>query len=485
MTAVRRRVPPRPRPKGSVAVTFSIMLPVMLGFVGLAIDLSMVYARSAELQHLADATAMAAAHELDGTLAGVTRARDKATAVALGNYYQIKNQFSDGSSWSTAALSFSDTPTGVWRAASAITSDAAAAALVYARVDTTALQGLSAAPGHWETTFLRAVGAGATFDAATVAVAGRVGMQVTPLAVCALSNTRLDRRPPVTGPELVEFGYRRGITYNLLNLNPSGAAPQKFLLDPIADGAAVGASGTHFNEMKPFFCSGSVAYGTLRANGPVRLQAIGPLFGGADWLNSRFDGNACTRNGAPPDDNVTVFDNYDWMDWQVAKQHSAKSVLATVGGVTMLKTVADFSLAEQGGVAADDFGPLWIYSKPVQYVDGKASGADEPEPTYFATSDWPQLYPDSAGSSPSQSGYLSTPYLTQYQPASSGRVYAERRVLNLALLDCSAGTVGAIGTVLGFGRFFMTQPATATTVYGEFAGLINANKLATQVALHK
>jgi Flp pilus assembly protein TadG len=61
MTPAGRRAPPRLGPQGAVAVPFAVMLPVMLGFVGLAIDRSMVCARSFELQHLAGATAATAA----------------------------------------------------------------------------------------------------------------------------------------------------------------------------------------------------------------------------------------------------------------------------------------------------------------------------------------------------------------------------------------------------------------------------------------
>lgn len=59
MTPAGRHAPPRLRPQGAVAVPFVVMLPVMLGFVGLATDRSMVYARSFELQHLADAATAA------------------------------------------------------------------------------------------------------------------------------------------------------------------------------------------------------------------------------------------------------------------------------------------------------------------------------------------------------------------------------------------------------------------------------------------
>jgi hypothetical protein len=58
------------------------------------------------------------------------------------------------------------------------------------------------------------------------------------------------------------------------------------------------------------------------------------------------------------------------------------------------------------------------------------------------------------------------------------------RAIDLSMA-CSSGTLGSSATVPGFGRFFMTQPATPTAVYGEFAGLVSADKLATQVALHQ
>lgn len=489
MTPARRRAQRRTRRTGSVAVPFAVMLPVMLGFIGLAIDISMVYARNFELQHLADASAVAAAHELDGTAAGVARAMQKATAAATESRYQIFKRFADGATWSTAALYLSDSPAGVWRQAAGVTTDAVAGPLMYAKVDTTALQALSSVSSLVDTSFLRALGNSASVNAAAVAVAGRIGMHITPLAVCALDTAKLGRRPPVTGPELVEFGYRRGVTYDLLNLNPSGTAPQRFLVDPLTDSSASGSS-QHFTAaiLKPFICSGTVGFGNLRANAPIHIKPLDASLNWSDWLNSRFGTSSCVRNGAPPDISVQEFSApYDWME---TGRGSAKPAMVSVGGTLVLKTSADVSVAPMDGVvpvAADDFGPLWIYNKPVKYVAGTASGAAEPDPDTFFTSDWADLYPASpgAGDAPAASGYIATPYQNIFLPPSAGNQFADRRVLNLPLLDCSAGTLGSSATVLGIGRFFMTQPATPAALYGEFAGLAAADKLATLVELHK
>jgi uncharacterized membrane protein len=49
----------RPRQRGALLTTFALMLLVVLGFVGVALDLSRLYNRKVELQNLADAAALA------------------------------------------------------------------------------------------------------------------------------------------------------------------------------------------------------------------------------------------------------------------------------------------------------------------------------------------------------------------------------------------------------------------------------------------
>lgn len=69
-------------------------------------------------------------------------------------------------------------------------------------------------------------------------------------------------------------------------------------------------------------------------------------------------------------------------------------------------------------------------------------------------------------------------------PSQSNRLHAVRgrRVLNVPLLSCPiVPGARATATVLCVGRFFMTVPATPTTLYAEFAGLLPARRLAGKV----
>ena len=53
--------------KGAVAIVVALSLPVMIGMAGLALDLGKLYVTKTELQNAADACALSAAVELDGT----------------------------------------------------------------------------------------------------------------------------------------------------------------------------------------------------------------------------------------------------------------------------------------------------------------------------------------------------------------------------------------------------------------------------------
>ncbi len=486
MNAARHRLAPPPRPHGSVSVPFAVMLPVLLGFMGLAIDLSMLYARNSELQNVADGAAVAAARELNGTAAGVAMAKAKAIDLAEANYFKMTSRFADQESWSSAALYFSSEPSGAdWVGADSVTDDASAARLRYAKVDTAALNALGDAPGVVATSFMRALGVSARVAAAPIAIAGRIGMQVTPLGVCALNTTRIGQRASSAGAELVELGYRRGVTYDLLQLNPAGPAAQNFLVNPVAGGAAASLAG-HFaaSAVKPFFCSGSVAFARLR---PGELVHVQPLAGLDlhDWLNSRFGVYAGTagcasRDGAPPDSNVREYKNpYNWMPATTLPGAQSATTSAAPNARVTVADLAPGEASSAGPIVAAMYGPLWVYNRAARRV-ATVTGAG----TAFPTSDWGALYPVASGSPVATTTYIATPYVRQFTAPSSGVSFPERRVLNLPLLDCT-GAVGATATVLGIGRFFMTSQATASAIHAEFAGLASEEKLSVSVALHK
>jgi hypothetical protein len=68
----------RHRQGGAIAILFGLMLLGIMGLIGMALDLALVYNRKAELQMLADATALAAASQLNGKDTGVSNALVKA-----------------------------------------------------------------------------------------------------------------------------------------------------------------------------------------------------------------------------------------------------------------------------------------------------------------------------------------------------------------------------------------------------------------------
>lgn len=77
-----------PRQRGAIFVMFAVMVVALLSMAGLALDLAQAYNRRVELQALADAVALAAARELNGTSAGIDKAVSAAATAALGYTYQ-------------------------------------------------------------------------------------------------------------------------------------------------------------------------------------------------------------------------------------------------------------------------------------------------------------------------------------------------------------------------------------------------------------
>jgi hypothetical protein len=79
----RVRPPRAQRDRGAVAVTAAIVLPVLLGFLAIALNMGILMDSRAELQNGSDAAALAAAHSLDGTAAGLLSARRSAYAYSM------------------------------------------------------------------------------------------------------------------------------------------------------------------------------------------------------------------------------------------------------------------------------------------------------------------------------------------------------------------------------------------------------------------
>jgi Flp pilus assembly protein TadG len=481
-----------PRQRGAIFIMFSLMVLALLGMAGMALDLAQTYNRKAELQSLADTVALAAARELNGTTAGVNNAVTAAASAAQNFRYQY-NKFTVP--WSNAALSFAaapGTPDHAW--VDAASAPSTPAGLLFAKVDTAAL---AEQVNSVTAIFMPVTGATSTLQAAARAVAGRLTIPVMPLAICAQSATPAASRANSANPaynELVEFGFRRGVAYNLMNLNPNGTTPENFLIDPLSPPGMPGAMVNFSTAVAgPFVCAGTMLMPSV-SGGTLNVQRNFPLAALYLHLNSRFDnysGNNCTPEAAPPDSNIKpyLYSSITWMSPAAATQTAA----AWTSGGAKLWTRAD-PLPGDASNTAPQYGPLWAFAKAVPY-SAYAAAPQEPAAGYssFTTTAWSNLYTPGP---PTAVGYPMAVNATPYLTSSSANFLApnaarqpgqpRRRVLNVALLACPvpAGAT-ASATVLGIGRFFMTVPATTTSISAEFAGVAQPASLAGAVELQR
>lgn len=488
------RAAKRGRQSGAFAIMTAPLLLVLIGFCALALEIGQVYNRKVDMSGFAKAVALAAARELDGTPEGITAAIREATATAGRFRYQ---HFADGHSveWNNLALSFSNTAsrTGNWIPAA--TAGASAANLYFAKVDTAALTDSS---GTIKTIFIRILSGGATqVTVSDSAVAGRTSVNVTPIAICAMGDAAVGRSATGssgTVTELVQYGFRRGVSYDLMQLNPNGTTAVSYGVNPVS---APGGTSTAFNTgiLGSFVCTGTMWIPRIKGGNihVTPLPTILPLASLYAQLNSRFDyygGNACNPNGAPPDYNIKAY-TYDvasavrWMN----PTSGRRSALASTAG-NRLATVADVAGPPS---APGDYGPLWAYAKAVKAPTPLT--APEPSTGYavFGTGDWSTIYKSgpTASNYPSSSPYqsISTASGNYAAPTAANLELSslQRRVLNLPLLDCSTSTPSGANTeasVAAIGKFFMTVPATSTSLIAEFAGVVPEKSLARQVSLY-
>lgn len=462
------------------------MLFVLLGFVGMALDLGRLYNRQAELQAVADSAALAAARQLNGSAAGIGNALAQAAAAVTTARYQYHQR---AIGWRDAALRFGSTAQGGW--VDAAGAEAAAGQLWFARVDAGAL---APDPGLVERLFMRVLSpALASARVQALAVAGRVAIDVAPLAVCAMSTAPAAARAnpgPPANTELVEFGFRRGIAYDLMQLNPDGSSAVSFLIDPFTPPGAAAAPGNMATALVgPYVCSGQLAMPRV-SGGALTVSRPFPLAQLYNQLNSRFDqypGALCSAITAPPDSNIKSYLYASAVPWMSAAPGGQGAQPTVSGG--RLWTVADPLPAPSGNTAAM-YGPLWAYARAVPY-SAYVAGAAEPAAGYatFVPADWATLYgPGAPVAKSSYPGGVLTPYRvstgsTAQAPSAAHRGVAGRRVLNVPLLACPVS--GSTASVLGIGRFLMSVPATATALYAEFGGAVPESALGGTVELYR
>lgn len=459
--------------RGVFALLSSILLLLIFMLLGLGLGLAQLYNRKVELQEAANAVALAAARELNGTDQGITAAMQKGAETAARFHFNYQQALT----WSDDAVRFADSPQGSWTAAGGIS----ASKLFYVKVDAAKLG--QDAGQLTPMLFMSMVTALQSIPVGATAVAGRVGNRVTPLAICALKNAAASNR----AGELVEYGFRRGVVYDLLNLNPGNTSAESFVVDPIVSPGAMASSfNTAVATVGPFVCTGTMWIPRV-TGGDIQVTRPFPIGSLYMQLNSRFDqftGKLCSPNGAAPDINVKSFTG----TWMSPAQDAPVTKSTTETG--QLLTIADLDTASVLATTKR-WGALWSYAKAVKY-SAYTAGQSEPQPPLsgyasFDPSAMSTLY-QAGVSAPGYPSTLSggTPYKASVTFAPNNRRLAEenRRVLNIPLLQCpvSAGT-NVRATVLAVGKFFMTNPATSASVPAEFAGIAPETTLVDQVEL--
>jgi Flp pilus assembly protein TadG len=473
---------PLPRQRGAIAILFAVMLILMIGVLGMAIDMSRLYNRKVELQTLADTAALAAARKLNGSRDGIDAA---ATAAAVAASHATVN-YGQEASWSATALRFGASPNAtVWHDANGARD--LAANISYVEVDTKALD---AQLGVIDTFFMRILSPHlASAGTAARAVAGRGSLKVTPFAICAMNNQPASYRTTAAG-DLLQYGFRRGVGYDLMQLNPGGPAPENFVVNPIDPAGAPDAPDNITAAIVgPFVCAGTVPMGNF-TGGQVKVHRPFPLATLYQHLNSRFDqfgSGACDYRWAPPDFNIKSFVFNSNVAWMKSAPPGQQSALPTTG--SPLRTIAD--LSDDSGNTAPMYGALWSYAKPVPYA-AYQPGVAEPATGYtpFALSAWAALYgpgkPEPKTSYPAATPYGASGANFAAPAFAHGSGLRQRRVLNVPLLDCPvAAGADAQAAVLAIGKFFMTVPATATSINAEFAGIASGDALSGSVELYK
>ena len=481
----KRSLATKRKQKGAVAIIFGLTAVVLLSMGGLVLDMGHLYIVKAELQNAADAAALAGAKRLDETAAGITNARNDAITIAALNRFN----FATPVVITEANTEFSSNPAGPW--INYTTALANPAGMTFVQVDTGA---------RTLDTYLMSVAGIYTVTTFGNAVAGRFVNNVTPIGICAIDPNRGGTRPTTPAgadEELTEFGFRRGVGYNVFELGPLGGPSNPYLLNPINVYPGAGSPSTcvpansSANTTAPFVCSGTSAVlvttpGTVYGNSGLSAGKIQAA------LNSRFDDygapSVCIPALAPPDANIRPYPCTTGANCNTTNTTSASlpNTWMDPSSTTTPNSRQAFNLNPTSFTSLNDYGVLWSYSRAVKAVGtspNATAGAS------FTPADWTKLYPTPYALSAETTypggltGTTESPYLepsgSSYFRSPTNPGVAKRRVLNLAIANCSAVTGSgpcAVIPILGIGRFFMQVPADLSgspqKLEVEFSGLI-------------
>lgn len=453
----------RNRQQGAVAIIVGLSLFVLIGLLGLVLDLGHLYITKTELQNAADAAALSGAKELDGTAAGITKAVNRAILTAGQNNFDFNRP---------VVIDIGDISAGscpqdsCMLPASSITTDTLAAGKTFLKV--------MIPSGDLRTWFMRAIPSGpqntSTYG---LAVAGKYEVDITPIAICQLPD------PGTTN----ELGYERGVSYKVSDANPIGPGTM-YWLDP--ESSTPGScSATNTTDTLPYVCTGKIGFT------PIVGQTVNTNTGISDpqlaALDSRFDSyppqSKCDPNTAPPDTNIKEYTAC----LTTNSDGTCKNNNTSAGSPSQWMDPDPIRQSITFTASGQPYGPV-LYSRRPTFVDPATAkpfnyGAlwSAYRPTGATVAQWPTLYKlpppngqENATNYPETSPYAQTSGDFFKAPSNPGK--PGRRVLNMVIVDCTtAGGVCRPATVMGVGKFFMQKKADKSNdkdIYVEFGGLL-------------
>jgi hypothetical protein len=490
------------RQQGAVAIIVAICLVVLIGMLGLVLDLGHLYVAKSQLQNVADASALSGAKELDGTSEGVIRAYDKSREVALLNNYDFNSI--KGFGLAESNLEFSSSPNGPWDSFGV--AQASPAGKMFLKVDT--------GRQDFNTWFIHVLpGAMSVMRTFGMAVAGRFLNPITPIGVCAVDHEHAEM--VVNGEDDAKYkayyGFRKGVSYNFAKVNEEfgglTSGTELYLHPTATSQEGCEPSDGNSNVMASFLCSGqsaisgatgSYVYSNTGLAAGMSIKAINTRFG--DYgppLDGSLNSSTC-----PADKNIKSFNRLTaelsgtkgWINPMLPGEQLEQTVVPKLGRWLSdpgIDTSVPTSIKDEsenkggcGGNCVNNYGIPWSYSREIQ-TDG----------TFVNWSDWSKkgLYPDgpTATWTHSETPYfygINNPSSTEFFQAPTSDGVANRRLLNVVIVQCPGASPGICGElpVLGVGQFFIQSPAAvADFINGEFVKLLNQSELSGDIRLYR
>ena len=484
----------KPRQQGAVAIIVAICLVVLIGMLGLVLDLAHLYVAKSELQNAADAAALSGAKRLDGTLCGISSTLsvdcDTEGAVELAietaglNNYDFNNKQVVIDATNIRVGSCPDD--GCMKSIGEITSEALAADKTFLEVDTGQIS--------FNTWFVHVLSDAITgMKTFGLAVAGRYSLHITPMGVCAVDPSTSDK----------DKGFIRGVAYNVPQLNPLGVQADQIWINPIDTypGPCDKNNATPTRAYS-FVCGGFTTPiitslpGKVYYDTGVEATLNGPLNSRFGEPSSYTGGKACDPELAPPDANVTEFICKKTGSGPSPENCKASppspspdSWMDPVGNIPNVQTIEirpktdpayprkpfNFPTRSSPELAANfaRYGVLWSYNKEID-----SSGAP------YAATNWPNLY---GGAAQNYSNVEPSPY----EKGLTATGVRDRRVINMLIMDCDPAKVETVGSckalpVIGIGKFFMQREADLPdNLPLEFAGVFETPLPDTDIRLYR